>query len=165
MTLRLHTEAKASEKGTFMFNKLVVLVACVFAVIGFTGCPGTACFGIDGCQLQGTWEASVTVGGTSTVTNRMIITNDTFSYATLTNGFEGTYKINALTNPKQIDFMVTRSYVGIGALQVVNTNPETKLSIYTVSKDTLTVQFGDGANRPGAFDSSEFITMAHISAT
>jgi uncharacterized protein (TIGR03067 family) len=148
-----------------MFNKLVVLGACVLAVVGLTGCPGVACLGIDTCQLQGTWEASFAVGNTSTVTNRMVISNDTFTYATLTNGFEGTYKINTLTNPKQIDFMITKSWVGLGPLQVVDNNATTKLGIYTVSKDALAVQFGDASVRPTAFDSDNVINMVHISAS
>ncbi len=154
---------KASEKGMFMFNKLVVLGVCVLAVVGLAGCPGTACFGIDTCRLQGTWDASFTAGNITTVTDRMVISNDTFTYATLTSGFEGTYKINALTNPKQIDFMITKSWVGLGALQVVDNNPDTKLGIYTVSKDALAVQFGDQTTRPTVFDSDKTITMVHTS--
>ena len=148
-----------------MFNKLVVLGVCVLAVVGLTGCPGVACLGLDTCQMQGTWEASFDVGNTTTVTNRMVISNDTFTYATLTNGFEGTFKINALTNPKQIDFTVTKSWVGLGPLQVVDNNPTTKLGIYTVSKVALTVQFGDATVRPAAFDSDKMVTLAHISAS
>ncbi len=147
-----------------MFNKLVALGVCVLAVTGLAGCPGTACFGIDTCQLQGTWEASFDVGETTTVTNRMVVTNDAFTYATLTSGFEGTYRINTLTDPKQIDFMITKSWVGLGPLQVVDDNPRTMLGIYTVSKDALTVQFGDETNRPAVFDSNDMITLAHISA-
>jgi uncharacterized protein (TIGR03067 family) len=137
---------------------------CVLAVVGLAGCPGTACFDIDACQLQGTWEASFDVGNTATVTNRMVISNDTFTYATLTSGFEGTYKIDALSDPKEIDFAITKSWVGLGSLQVVDDNPTTKLGIYTVSKDTLSVQFGDETSRPAVFDSDTVITMAHISA-
>ena len=148
-----------------MFNKLVVLGVCVLAAVGFTGCPGTACLGIDTCQLQGTWEASFAVGETTTVTNRMVISNDTVTYSTLTNGFEGTYKINTLTKPKQIDFMITKSWVGLGPLQVVDNNATTKLGIYTVSKDALSVQFGDETTRPAAFDSDKTVTMAHISTS
>jgi LDH2 family malate/lactate/ureidoglycolate dehydrogenase len=70
---------------------------------------------------------------------------------------------NPLTDPKQIDFMITKSWVGLGALQVVDNNPTTKLGIYTVSKDALTGQFGDETTRPAVFDSDKMITMAHIS--
>ena len=147
-----------------MLKNMVLLCACAFAAVGLTGCPGTACFGIDTCRLQGTWEASVTVGNTTTVTHRMIIKDDAVTYSTLTNGFEGTYKINALKAPKQIDFMVTRSWVGVGALQVVDNTHKTILGIYSVSKDVLTVQFGDGSTRPAALDGGKMITLARISA-
>jgi uncharacterized protein (TIGR03067 family) len=94
----------------------------------------------------------------------MTITDDSVVYSTQTSGFEGTYKINALTTPKQIDFMITRSWIGLGSLQVVDNTPKTTFGIYTVSKDVLAVQFGDQSSRPVAFDTDKEITMAHISA-
>ena len=143
---------------------MVVFGLCVFAAVGLAGCPGTACFGIDTCRLQGTWEASVTVGSTTTVTNKMVITDDAFVYTTLTGGFEGTYKINALKDPKEIDFMVTRSWIGFGALQIVDSTPRTNLSIYSVSKDVLTVQVGDQVSRPVAFDNDKMVSLARTSS-
>ncbi len=147
-----------------MLKHLAFFSLCAFAAISLTGCPGVACFGVDTCQLQGTWEASVTNGNTTTVTNRMVITDDAFVYSTQTSGFEGTCKVNALTKPKQMDFMITKSWVGIGPLQVVDNTHKTTFGIYAVSKDTLTVQFGDTGNRPAAFDNDKAVTMAHISA-
>ncbi len=147
-----------------MFKSLMAVGACAFVMMGLAGCPGVACFGVDTCQLQGTWEASVTNGNTTTVTNRMVVTDDAFAYSTQTSGFEGTYKVNALTKPKQIDFMITKSWVGIGPLQVVDNTHKTTFGIYAVSKDTLTVQFGDTGNRPAAFDNDKAVALAHISA-
>ncbi len=60
--------------------------------------------------------------------------------------------------------MVTKSWVGLGPLQVVDDNPNTKLGIYTVSQDALTFQYGDETARPALFDSDKMITLAHISA-
>ncbi len=146
-----------------MLKKSIVLGLCVLAAVGLTGCPGTACFGIDSCQLQGTWEASVTVGGFTTVTNRMVINDDTFVYTTLTGGFEGTYEINAFKDPKQINFKITQSWVGIQPFQIIDNTPRTTFGIYEVSKDTFTLQFGSGSSRPVAFDNDDLISMAHVS--
>ena len=144
-----------------MLKKAVLLGVCVFAAVGLTGCPGTACFGIDTCQLQGTWEATVTVGSTTTVIHRMVIKDDTFQYTTLGGGgFEGTFSIAALKDPKQIDFSITRT---LGLISISYNPPKTRYGIYDVSKDTLTVQFGGETQRPIAFDNDEAITMARVS--
>lgn len=146
-----------------MLKTSVLLGMCAAVAVSLTGCPGVACFGVDTCQLQGTWEKSFVVGETATVTDRIVITGNAFTYETLTGGLEGTYEINPFADPKQIDLMITRSWVGLGALQVVDDSFRTMLGIYTVSKETLVLQVSEDGAAPAAFDGDETITLAHIS--
>ena len=58
-------------------KRALLLVAVLFiAVSGLTSCSG-----IDPWRLQGTWEASVTVGETTTITHRLVIEDNTFGLA------------------------------------------------------------------------------------
>ncbi|HUI92351.1 MAG TPA: TIGR03067 domain-containing protein [Chitinivibrionales bacterium] len=87
-------------------------------------------------SLEGTWKGH-TLGDTNTFT--AVFTGNNFSFSLgLIIGYAGTFSINAASNPKTMDVVITQcantAYVG-----------KTSLGIYKVSSDTLTY----AANEPG----------------
>ncbi len=146
-----------------LVKKAVLVVAITLLAVVLSGCSS----GIDPWRLQGTWEASVTNGNTTTVTHRLIIDGDTFHFAVLTlipTGKKGTFSVDAFARPKEIDLFVSSDYIGEGSLQIVqNHDPAVEVyGIYEISKGVLKIQLsGDGA-RPVSFDSDEAVTLKRV---
>ena len=145
-------------------KRALLLVAVLFiAVSGLTSCSG-----IDPWRLQGTWEASVTVGDLTLVTHRLVIENDNFDFVDLSlipTGKKGTFTVDVFSSPKAIDLMVDTTYVGEGDLQIVQTHDPAVLisGIYQISEDVLKIQFSDEGDRPVSFDEQQAVTLTRIS--
>jgi len=146
-------------------KKALLLVAVLFiAVSGLTSCSG-----IDPWRLQGTWEASTTIGEATIVTHRLVIDGDTFDFVTLSlipTGKSGTFSVDAFSSPKTIDLMVTKDYIGEGSLQVTQAHdPAVAVyGIYQISDGVLKIQLGDeGGNRPVSFDDGQAVTLSRVS--
>jgi uncharacterized protein (TIGR03067 family) len=149
-------------------KKIVALVILASAVLaGLTGCPGVACFGIDTCKLQGTWEASTTTDGVTKITNRMVITDDNVVYTTFDGTpvtLEGKYTIDATTSPKNIDSVVSKVIYGEGDSQQVSVvdPPKKYLGIYQVSNTEMIFQATDTETRPTAFDDAQAVKLTRV---
>lgn len=134
----------------------------LFLAVGLSGCLS----GIDSYRLQGTWEVSVTNGNTTTITHRLVISESSFDLKTLSvipTGRKGTFEVDILASPREIDLMVTADYVGEGAFQVVQ-NHDPALSVYGIyelSKDTLKLRLADDGTRPVGFD-DETLTFKRV---
>lgn len=141
---------------------MLLLGAALFIAAG--GLASCSC--IDSLRLQGTWEATTTIGNATIVTHQFVADGDTFDFATLTPvraGRKGTFSISAFSDPREIDLMVSTEYVGEGSLQVVQTHDPAVVvyGIYQVSGDELKIQLGDSANRPAAFD-EDAVTLKRV---
>lgn len=147
-----------------MKRALILVTAILVSLGGMTGCSG-----IDSWLMQGTWEASATIGEITRTTHRLVIDDNAFEYTTLAlvpTSKRGTFKADAFSNPKAIDMLVSSVHVGEGSLQIVqNHDPAIALnSIYQLSDGVLKIQFGedDGA-RPTSFDEEKMVTLKRVS--
>mgnify|MGYP000953368712 CR=1 FL=1 len=145
--------------------KRVVFLSIVGSVmlLGLSGCPGVACFGIDTCQLQGTWQST-----SGSLTYTIEIQDDTIKYThkytvlgiSVSSGFSGTFDIDATQRPKHMDISTTRIFTG--GVGVDLDTPEKVLAIYDVSRKTLSICMGTSDLRPDSLESDDTITLTRL---
>ncbi len=152
-------------------NRVLTPVAVLVCLVGLSGCPGTACLGIDTCQLEGVWQTAPTE---KAVTQTVEIADNTIKWTgslagfslpgiPFAGGFSGTFEIDPWKRPKEMNITINRVFLGGDTNIGVEVSPgRLVMGIYKVSRRELVVRLGTDELRPDAFDTEETVTLTRV---